>query len=140
MMKEHLELRARQTISRHFLCVSLSRCIEGFPRIKEMHSKSPCPVRVVHTKWIFWFSPPLKWTTVFATIARRDVVNLEQTTISYMVRATLRASAEITKVLIGAPHVVTAHCTVSSLEEHAAASSAVAPTASSFGTTTIGDR
>jgi len=57
-----------------------------------------------------------------------------------MVGTALGASAEVAKVLIGVPHVVAAHCTIGSLEKDAAASSAVAPAASVFGTTAIGDR
>lgn len=57
-----------------------------------------------------------------------------------MIRATPRASAELTKVLIGVPHIVTAHCIVGTLEENATTSSAVAPTASTLGITTIENR
>jgi hypothetical protein len=65
-----------------------------------------------------------------SNITVRDVVDSEQATIVPVVGTALRASAEVAEILVCLPHVVTAHCAIASLEEHAAASDSVTPAAS----------
>lgn len=72
--------------------------------------------------WVLW--------RLESNVAIRDIVDSKQTTVSLMPGSTLFAAAEVTNVLVVVPHVFAAHRALTSLEEDAAASDAIAPAVS----------